>query len=338
MSATTHDMRSKAPFSDTRRLYNVVEAKFRTNFLKHDFDARELQLDIGDQVVVETGRGPAIAEVTDQVYRDVRDADTLDPVLRKANTSDIRRAEKNERLEREAFRFCFERNGGRNLDMKLVRVQYMHDGSKIVFFFSADGRIDFRDLVKDLAHRYRTRIEMHQIGVREGTRMIGGIGPCGRELCCSTFLEHFSPISIRMAKKQGLTLNPAKVSGMCGRLMCCLVYEQKIYKQMRRALPRAGQTVKTAQGTGKIADLDVINRTVNVRFGDRNTESFSVDDVQVVGKRRVRETVDDDTTRDDDYLWADDQPVRVRFVQLTERRFSRRIRVKRGSKDPEEPS
>ncbi|MGM0559369.1 MAG: PSP1 domain-containing protein [Myxococcota bacterium] len=326
MPATTANPRSEPPFSGERRLYNVVEAQFRTNFLKHDFDARELQLRLGDQVIVETDRGPAIAEVTSHVHRAVRDVDSLDRVLRKANASDIRRTAKNEQLERNAYKFCLERIRARNLKMKLVRVQYMHDGSKIVFFFSADGRIDFRDLVKDLAHRYRTRIEMHQIGVRDGTRMLGGIGPCGRELCCSTFLENFSPVSIRMAKKQGLTLNPAKVSGMCGRLMCCLVYEQKLYKQMRRSLPRAGQKARTERGTGEIVDLDVINRRVNVRFPDETTENFDVDEIEVVGKRRVRETVDSERRQSDTYLWTDDDPARVAFVRITERRFSRRIR------------
>src|SRR5690606_31916253 len=164
--------------------------------------------------------------------------------------TDIKQAKTNENIERDAYRFGIERIRARNLPMTLIRAQFMQDGSKIVFYFRAEGRIDFRDLVKGLAHRFRARIEMHQIGVRDGARMLGGIGPCGRELCCSTFLDNFEPVSIRMAKDQGLTLNPKKVSGMCGRLMCCLVYEQQLYRRMRTRLPRSGQAVATEFGKG----------------------------------------------------------------------------------------
>src|SRR5690554_418914 len=275
-----------------KRLYNVVQGCFRTNFVKYYFDARELQLAPGDQVIVRTERGPLIAKVTGQIQRRMLPAHSISQVLRKASESDIAQAERNESHERQAYRFCIERIRGRKLPMKLIRVQYMQDGSKILFYFSADGRVDFRDLVKDLAHQFRTRIEMHQIGVRDGARMLEGIGPCGRELCCSTFLDNFAPVSIRMAKHQGLTLNPTKVSGMCGRLMCCLVYEQQIYRRMRKSLPRAGQRVRTRLGEGEILGLDVINRKVTVRLEDQNSETFRVADIEVIHAHKREETVD----------------------------------------------
>src|SRR5690554_754603 len=279
-----------------KRLYNVVQGCFRTNFVKYYFDARELQLAPGDQVIVRTERGPLIAKVTGQIQRRMLPAHSISQVLRKASESDIAQAERNESHERQAYRFCIERIRGRKLPMMLIRVQYMQDGSKIVFYFSAEGRIDFRDLVKDLAHRFRARIEMHQIGVRDGARMLGGIGPCGRELCCSTFLDNFDPVSIRMAKDQGLTLNPKKVSGMCGRLMCCLVYEQQVYRRMRKRLPRAGQKVRTDAGNGEILDLDVINRRVTVRLEDNNRRSFPVDEVAVIDPNAITDTVDADAS------------------------------------------
>ncbi|TDP61781.1 PSP1 domain-containing protein [Bradymonas sediminis] len=308
-----------------KRLYNVVQAVFRTSFVKYYFDARELQLAPGDQVIVRTERGPVIAKITGQIQRRMLPPNSISQVLRKATETDISQADKNETHERDAYRFCIERIRGRKLPMKLIRVQYMQDGSKIVFYFSADGRVDFRDLVKDLAHQFRTRIEMHQIGVRDGARMLGGIGPCGRELCCSTFLDNFAPVSIRMAKHQGLTLNPTKVSGMCGRLMCCLVYEQQIYRRMRKSLPRAGQRVRTELGEGEILGLDVINRKVTVRLDDQNRETFRVDDIEIIDAHKREETVDSARGEDashgaDKYRFQEAEPARARveFVGMTD--------------------
>ena len=293
------------------KLVNTVEVRFQTSFLRHEVDAQELQLRQGEEVIIETDRGPALAVVAGHVSRQMRPAQSLRRVLRKANEGDLQQAQHNEDREREAHRFALERIRARKLPMKLVRAQYMHDGSKIIFFFSADGRIDFRDLVKDLAHRFRTRIEMYQIGVRDGARMIGGIGPCGRELCCSTFLENFAPVSIRMAKDQGLTLNPKKVSGMCGRLMCCLVYEQQIYKKMRKRLPRAGQPVHTPLGTGTILDVDVINERVNVALDDDNSRQLlPLAQIALHDPNAPEETVDHDLSvqKERDFLWGDATP------------------------------
>lgn len=315
----------KSGLGKQKRLYNVVQAKFRSQLVKYAFDARELQLSPGDQIIVQTERGPLIAEVTSQIQRRLLQADSINKVLRRANEADIAQADKNQARERQAYRFCIERIRARNLPMKLVCVQFMQDGSKIVFYFSAEGRVDFRDLVKDLAHQFRTRIEMHQIGVRDGARMLGGIGPCGRELCCSTFLDNFAPVSIRMAKHQGLTLNPTKVSGMCGRLMCCLVYEQQIYRRMKKSLPRAGQKVLTELGLGEILDIDVINRQVNVRLEDQTRQSFPVAEIEVIDARKLEETVDalhpsgaESAPESYDFAQATPARQRVEFVGIEE--------------------
>jgi cell fate regulator YaaT (PSP1 superfamily) len=325
------------PFGGKKKLFNIVPVQFRTSYVKQDADARELQLQPGDEVIVETSRGPTIAKVTGPVHRKVLPNDAVPPVLRKANDSDVRQAEKNEHLEVDAYRFGIERIRARKLPMKLIRAQYIHDGSKIVFYFSAEGRIDFRDLVKDLAHRFRTRIEMHQIGVRDGARMLGGIGPCGRELCCSTFLDNFEPVSIRMAKDQGLTLNPKKVSGMCGRLMCCLVYEQAVYRAMRTRLPRTGQRVSTEFGEATIIDVDVINRRASVQLADNNRRLLPVAEIRVLDPNRVDEQVDDDAEIEDgDYLWDDVKPERRsdkdKLASDDGQERSKRRRSRRGEK------
>lgn len=296
---------SDPPFRGKRHLYNVVSIEFRTSFLKRDVDARELMLHPGEEVIVDTNRGPAVAKVCSQVHRKVMPPDQMMRVLRKATDEDLRQQVTNEQLEKQCYTFAISRIRDRDLDMKLVRVQVMQDGSRVVFYFSAEGRVDFRDLVKDLAHHFRTRIEMHQIGVRDGTRMIGGIGPCGRELCCSTFLEDFAPVSIRMAKDQGLTLNPAKVSGMCGRLMCCLVYEQAVYKRMRKGLPRAGRMVETPDGIAKVIEVDVINERVSVVFEDQNRKLFRAADVKYhdpKAQEDAADVIEDDVV---DYVWDD---------------------------------
>lgn len=273
------DFLNDRPFSGNKRLFSLVQVEFRLSFIKQDVDAQLLHLRPGDEVIVETGRGPAIARVTGHISRRVAAEDTVMQVIRKATEADSEQALRNEIMEYECYHFCVQRVQERDIPMKVVRAQVMQDSSRIIIYFSSDGRVDFRELVKDLAHRFRTRIEMHQIGVRDGTRMIGGIGPCGRELCCSTFLENFAPVSIRMAKDQGLTLNPAKVSGMCGRLMCCLVYEQAVYRRMKKGLPRAGKPVLTPDGPGKVLEVDVINQRVMVQLDDTNRRTYAVQDV-----------------------------------------------------------
>ena len=304
---TPFDLKGQA-FPGTQRLVNVVAVQLDHGLGKQRCDARELALRPGDHVVVETARGPTVGIVRDHVHRELADTEDISSVLRRATEHDLQTAARHQASESDAYRFAIERIRTRKLPMKLVRAQWMHDGSKIVFYFSAEGRIDFRDLVKDLAHRFRARIEMHQIGVRDGARMIGGIGPCGRELCCSTFLENFAPVSIRMAKDQGLTLNPAKVSGMCGRLMCCLVYEQQLYRSMKKRVPWAGKHVRTRIGQGTVVDVDILNRRVSVELETGDRKMFDVADVLEVGKDDSEAYVDDGVAPAE-YLWGDEEPV-----------------------------
>jgi len=217
-------------------MYNIVGVRYREGCKVYNFDAGDLSLVIGDTVIVDSEQGVGAATVV----ADVRQEETLPKnkplkrVLRKATPDDMRRLEKNGAMESEAFKVCQQKILEREMVMKLVRVEWAFDNSRATFYFTADGRVDFRDLVKDLAHRFRIRIEMRQIGVRDEAKMIGGYGPCGRPLCCSTFLKDFEPVSIRMAKKQDLVLNPAKISGICGRLMCCLGYEYSFYDEAQK--------------------------------------------------------------------------------------------------------
>ena len=300
------DHRLKSPFEGDRRLTNVIRVRYRINHIQRRADARQLRLEPGDQVIVEDRHGPVIAEVTSNLKREVVDRSELPPILRRATDGDLRRAESNEQLEEEAFRFCLERIRARELPMKLVRTRSMQDRSRIVFYFCADGRIDFRKLVRDLARKYRTRIEMYQIGVRDGAQLIGGIGPCGRELCCSTFLDHFEPVSIRIAKEQGLTLSPDKISGMCGRLMCCLVYEQKVYRRLRSRLPEVGQAVQTPHGDATVQSLDLINRRVQVTTtGEGKRLTLSIEEVSLTDPSAKASENDDPSERP---LWDGDPP------------------------------
>lgn len=335
------DLKGEA-FGAQRRLINVVQVQLEHAFGKQPCDARELTLRPGDRVVVETSRGPCLGVVRGHVRRELVEVESLFSVLRRATDHDVQTAERNRSSEDDAYRFAIERIRTRKLPMKLVRAQWMHDGSKIVFYFSAEGRIDFRDLVKDLAHRFRARVEMHQIGVRDGARMIGGIGPCGRELCCSTFLENFAPVSIRMAKDQGLTLNPTKVSGMCGRLMCCLVYEQQLYRSMKKRVPRAGKRVRTRFGEGTVVDVDIINKRVGVDLENGDRKLFDVVDVIEVGKDDSEAYVDDGVAPVE-YIWDDEAPTKAQAAvdggegASKKKRRRRRGRRRGGSGKAKQP-
>jgi cell fate regulator YaaT (PSP1 superfamily) len=237
------------------------------------FDAGDLCLRAGDLVVVETDRGLSLGPlVSDPVCRLVPAA--LPRVLRAATPDDLRQAQRNCRREEEAYRFCCQRIRERGMPMKLVGVEYLHGGNKAVFYFSADGRVDFRELVKDLAYRLHTRVEMRQIGVRDASKVVGGLGVCGRILCCASWLQKFEPVSIRMAKVQNLSLNPQKVSGACGRLLCCLAYEQETYQALRAHLPRLGKSVMTPRGEGKVTELDVLGQKARVTFADGSILEF----------------------------------------------------------------
>ncbi len=244
-----------------------VEVAFRQAGQLFLFDAGELDLKVGDRVIVETEHGLAIATVKTPV----KTLNTKPPsnmqifrVLYLATKGDLEREKRQQKKEIEAFKYCRERIIAHNLPMKLVKAEYLYSGSKLLFYFSAEGRIDFRLLVRDLARHFRIRIEMRQIGIRDSSKLIGGLGPCGKELCCSSFLRNFNPVSIRMAKDQNLTLNPQKVSGTCGRLMCCLSYEQDIYQAIRELMPRLGKTVTTPDGKGKVKEVLPLTKSVVV--------------------------------------------------------------------------
>jgi len=228
----------------------------------------------GDRVLVDTDRGQVIATIAVATRR-MSVGDPLRRVVRLANDADTRARDRLVDKEREAYLFCKLRAKEQHLPIKVVRCEYpLSPGGRVLFYFASEERIDFRDLVRDLGQRLRARVEMRQIGVRDEAKMVGGIGSCGRELCCSTFLPGFVPVSIKMAKDQGLVLNPTKVSGQCGRLKCCLVYEHATYAEMRKGLPKVGKRVITETGEGRVVEVDVLRQRVRVAFGPGESETF----------------------------------------------------------------
>jgi len=246
----------------------VVGIRFRPAGKIYYFDPGEFSLEPEQRVIVETTRGMEHGEVVIG-NREVEEGEIvspLKPVLRLATPADERQVEANRRKEGEAFGICLDKIAAHKLPMKLINVEYNFDNSKIIFYFTADGRVDFRELVRDLASVFKTRIELRQIGVRDEAKMLGGLGTCGRTLCCCSFLGDFSPVSIRMAKEQNLSLNPAKISGLCGRLMCCLRYEADVYKEARARLPKEGCRVKTSEGRGKVIGVNALKESVMVRL------------------------------------------------------------------------
>ncbi len=248
-------------------MIRIVPLKFQQAGRQYDFNALTLELKAGDKVIVETDRGRAMATVVIPP-REIQESDApegLKSILRIATEEDLALAETNAAREKTAHRFCKERIHERKLEMKLVRAEYAFDGSKIIFFFTADGRIDFRELVKDLAHHFHTRIEMRQIGVRDEAKLVGGLGICGRELCCCSFLTQFSPVSVKMAKEQGLALNPTKISGQCGRLLCCLGYEYETYGELKKGMPKCGKKVMWENRECEVTSQDVLQQKVTLR-------------------------------------------------------------------------
>ena len=249
----------------------VISVRFRGGCKNYDFSPNGLTLKMGEEVVVETAQGLEFATCTvgNHEVEDSAVVQPLSPVLRRATDADRATAERNRRKESEAFDICEKKIADHGLEMKLVNVSCSFDSSKIIFFFTADGRVDFRELVKDLAGVFRARIELRQIGVRDEAKMIGGLGICGRPFCCSQFMDEFLPVSIKMAKTQSLSLNPTKISGTCGRLMCCLKYEQDAYEDAIKRMPKNDSFVLTPDGTGNVSDINVLKETVNVRLDDR---------------------------------------------------------------------
>ena len=261
---------------------DAVGIKFKQAGKIYYFDRNGLRLFGGDQVIVETDRGIAIGVVVevDPGGDKLSDAgDVLKKVVRAANEEDVKRVRKNCALEKEAFNVCRKRIKDLGLQMKLTRVEYYFEGSKAVFFFTAEKRVDFRELVRDLARRLGIRIEMRQIGVRDEAKLLGGIGSCGRMLCCSTCLREFEPVSVRMAKIQNITLNPSKISGVCGRLMCCLVYEHETYRKLKKNLPRRGSRVSTPLGAGTIFKQNIMEQKVTVHLESGESAVVDIEDL-----------------------------------------------------------
>jgi len=251
----------------------VIGVSFKDAGKIYYFDPDNIELEVGDNVIVETARGIEFGEVV-LGKKEVSEEELVSPlknVIRKATIKDREKHEKNLKLAEEAFDICLEKIADHGLPMKLIDVEYTFNHNKIMFYFTADGRVDFRELVKDLAAVFKTRIELRQIGVRDEAKMVGGLGPCGRRICCGKFLRDFDPISIKMAKKQDLSLNPAKISGLCGRLMCCLKYEVDIYKQLKNDMPEIGDTIELNIGEGEVVERNLIKKSVIVEMENNET-------------------------------------------------------------------
>ena len=273
-------------------MVKVVGVRFRNAGKIYYFGPGELELNVGMHVIVETARGVEIGTVIINI-REVSESSIvqpLKPVIRVATEADERQAEKNKEKEKEAFRICLEKIQKHELEMKLVEAEYTFDNNKLLFYFTADGRIDFRELVKDLAAVFRTRIELRQIGVRDETKIMGGYGICGRQLCCHTFLPEFAPVSIKMAKEQNLSLNPTKISGVCGRLMCCLKNEEETYEELNSKLPNVGDNVTTSEGLkGEVTAVNVLRQLVKVTVtvGDeKESREYKPEQLRFKSRRR----------------------------------------------------
>jgi len=265
----------------------VVGIRFKTGGKVYFFDPKDFDIKKGDHVIVDTARGLECGLCVQGVHEESPDKiiRPLKEVTRIASPQDVEKMEQNRRDEKKAFDICLEKIAKHGLEMKLIDVEYTFDRSKVLFYFTADGRVDFRELVKELAQVFRTRIELRQIGVRDESKMMGGVGVCGRQFCCSGFLSDFTPVSIKMAKEQGLSLNPSKISGSCGRLMCCLSYEQPAYEYLNSITPGVGSLVKTSEGNGIVTEVSLLKSMLKVRL-DKNKDGlpkdFSLKEVTVL--------------------------------------------------------
>lgn len=266
-------------------MIEVVGVRFKPAGKIYYFDPDGIELEVGDNVILETTRGIECGQVVVRPKM-VTEAEIVAPlkkIIRKASDVDIKQVDINRAKEKEAFKACLKKIEEHGLPMKLVDVEYTFDANKIIFYFTADGRIDFRELVKDLAAIFRTRIELRQIGVRDEAKMLGGLGTCGRGLCCASFLGEFDPVSIRMAKDQNLSLNPTKISGICGRLMCCLKYESEAYESEKSHYPSEGTPVNSPVGEGKIVSINILKRTLLIEMKEsKQLVEFPLSDLEIL--------------------------------------------------------
>lgn len=273
-------------------MIKVIGVRFRQAGKIYNFSPADFQVKVGDHVIVETARGIEYGSVV-QGIREVADDKVIMPlksVIRIATEEDDKKAIENNEKEKKAFKICKEKIAKHGLEMKLIETEYTFDNNKVLFYFTADGRIDFRELVKDLASVFKTRIELRQVGVRDETKMLGGIGICGRTLCCNTYLSEFIPVSIKMAKEQSLSLNPTKISGICGRLMCCLKNEQEAYEKLNSNLPDIGEKVKTFDGfKGEVVSVNVLRQKVKIVVevdDEREIKEYAIDELKFKPKKK----------------------------------------------------
>ena len=282
-------------------MIKVIGVRFRQAGKVYFFDPMNMKIEKGQHVIVETARGVEYGNVVLGI-REVEDDKVvlpLKPVIRIATAEDDKKEEANRKKEKEAYKICLEKIAKHKLEMKLIDVEYTFDNNKVLFYFTVDGRIDFRELVKDLAAVFRTRIELRQIGVRDETKIRGGIGICGRVLCCQSYLSEFIPVSIKMAKEQNLSLNPAKISGMCGRLMCCLKNEQDTYEYLNSRLPDVGDKVSTKDGmTGEVYSVNVLRQKIKIivtlENGEKDIKEYKVDEIKFKPKKRRNNSYKED--------------------------------------------
>ena len=279
-------------------MIKVVGVRFKKAGKIYYFDPADMNIQKDTYVVVETARGIEFGECVIGI-KEISEKDIVAPlksVLRIATEEDINKHFKNKDKEKDALDICLKKIQEHELTMKLIDVEYTFDNNKVIFYFTADGRVDFRELVKDLATIFKTRIELRQIGVRDEAKMLGGLGPCGRPMCCSTFLGDFASVSIKMAKEQNLSLNPTKISGICGRLMCCLNYEQSTYEDIRKRMPKVGSIVKTSEGTGEVFSNNTVKESVKVKLRKGEEEilkEFKIENVELI-KGHYEDSIDDD--------------------------------------------
>ncbi len=305
---------------------DVVGVKFKDVGKMYYFAPGENEVSIGDNVIVETARGLEFGTICKE-RTSVDESELVAPlkdIIRIATDADRKKHEENLAKKDEALRICQEKIDAHGLEMKLIDVEYTFDNSKVVFYFTADGRVDFRELVKDLASVFRMRIELRQIGVRDEAKMIGGVGSCGRGLCCNTWLRDFEPVSIKMAKVQNLSLNPTKISGICGRLMCCLKYENDIYNELKKGMPNVGERVKTPDGLGVVTDVNILENLVRTRLvleeaSEENdneeklsTEfySYGKDEIKRLGKKNRKNGGKNKQRKEDEYVGLDAEQIK----------------------------
>lgn len=337
-------------------MIDVVSIKFKNRGKSYFFDPGKLDIKTGDKVIVETSKGLEIADCTrgNHAVMETAVVQPLRPVVRIATADDLRVTEINKKREKEAFEICQQKIAEHGLDMKLVDVECNFEGNKTMFFFTSDGRVDFRELVKDLAGIFRNRIELRQIGVRDEAKMLGGLGICGRPFCCSQFIDEFQPVSTKMAKVQSMSLNPGKISGSCGRLMCCLRYEQEAYEELTKNVPKQGAFVETPAGYGIVTQVNLLRQMVKVKLdgeGDDTVKTYRAVEVAAVpgGRPKDGETPpsvlkyipEPEEEEEEQDIWklpqlfADDDAAKEKESTQEQKKRSRSRRSRRGGKTPQ---